>query len=172
MPELIPVLEKEAIAATVAALGAQISSDFKGREVILIGVLKGAFIFLSDLARQISIPVRLDFIRASSYGSETTSSGTIRLTQKPQIDVRGKPVVLVEDIVDTGLTLTYLIHYLNGLNPSTVKVCAMIDKPERRKVQVVVDYVGQVIPRGFLVGYGLDHDERYRELPAIYAIQL
>lgn len=172
MPVLIPVLRENEIERKVASVGARISSDYKGRDLVLVGVLKGAFIFLSDLARHIDIPVLIDFIQVSSYGSGTSSSGDIRLCKPLDIDVRKKDVLIVEDIVDTGLTLSYLVNCFSSLGAESVKVCAMIDKHERRQTDIGVDYACHVVREGFLVGYGLDYDERYRDLPGIYHLKL
>ena len=148
-----------------------IAADYQGRELVVIGVLKGAFIFLADLVRQLDIPVVVDFIGASSYGAESVSSGTITLTKTLSVEVRHKDVLLVEDIVDTGLTLRHLIAHLESLGARSVRVCAMIDKHERRRAEVPVAYSGFQIGEGFLVGYGLDYNEHYRELPGIYHLK-
>lgn len=168
MPELIPVLKTEEIDASIASLARQISSDYKGRPLVLVGVLKGAFIFLADLVRRLTIPVQVDFVRAASYGSGDTSSGRIKLTKEIDLDIAGKDVLVVEDIVDSGLTLTYLVDYMKKFKPATVRVCTLLDKHERRQSKVKVDYACHIVEKGFLVGYGLDYDEAYRELPAIY----
>ena len=172
MPELIPVLNKNDIDNMVTRVASKISSDYQDHELILIGVLKGAFVFLSDLVRHLSIPVKLDFIRVCSYGSGVSSSGNIRLTKEIEMDVNNKDVLLVEDIVDTGLTLSYIIDYLKAFNPRTVKVCALIDKHERRNANIKVDYACHKAAEGFLVGYGLDYNENYRNLPCIYHLKL
>jgi hypoxanthine phosphoribosyltransferase len=127
--------------------------------------------FFADLARGVTIPVKLDFVRAASYGSGTTSSGSIRLTKDVEIPVEGKPVILVEDIVDTGLTLNRVAELMRSRGPESVKICALIDKPERREIPVAIDYCGFRIEKGFLVGYGLDWDEKYRYLPDIYLLE-
>ena len=172
MPELIPVLNKNDIDNMVTWVASKISSDYQDRELILIGVLKGAFVFLSDLVRHLSIPVKLDFIRVCSYGSGVSSSGNIRLTKEIEMDVNNKDVLLVEDIVDTGLTLSYIIDYLKSFKPKTVKVCTLLDKRQRRQANVKIDYACHIVTEGFLVGYGLDYDEDYRDLPEIYHLQL
>lgn len=171
MPELIPVLSKEDIEKSIAGLAEIISADYRHRELILVGVLKGAFVFLADLIRQLTIPVKIDFIRTASYGDQTSSSGTIRLTKELEIDINGKDVLVVEDIVDSGITLRWLTDYLNGHGPASVKICALVDKRERRQVDVHVDYVCHVVQEGFLVGYGLDYAEDFRHLPAIYHLK-
>ena len=172
MPELIPVLKKDEIDKMVATVAARISADYGGRDLVVVGVLKGAFIFLSDLIRQISIPLKIDFIGVSSYGSRTFSSEDIQLTKDLEVDIHGKDVLVVEDIVDTGITLVYIVDYLKSLNPKSVKVCALIDKHERRKVQVSIDYACHVLTEGFCVGYGLDYAGDYRNLPEIYHLKL
>ncbi len=171
MPDLVPVLKRDEIQRIVSELGQKISSDYQGRELILVGVLKGAFVFLSDLIRQLAIPVKVDFIRAASYGSGTSTSGRIQLTKEIEIDIKGKDVMVVEDIVDTGLTLNYLLEHLWSFGPSSLRVCTLLDKTERRQSDVVIDYAGCQVPEGFLVGYGLDYAEDYRHLPAIYHLQ-
>jgi hypoxanthine phosphoribosyltransferase len=172
MPELIPVLKKSEINNMVAQVARRISSDYQDHELILIGVLKGAFVFLSDLMLNLSIPVQVDFIRVASYGSDTSSSGRINLTKAVEIDVKNKDVLVVEDIVDTGLTLSYIIDYLKSFKPKTVKVCTLLDKRQRRQANVKIDYACHIVTEGFLVGYGLDYDEDYRNLPEIYHLQL
>lgn len=172
MTELILVLKKDDIKTKVAQIAGRISSDYQDQELVLIGILKGAFIFLSDLVRHLSIPVKIDFVGVSSYGSGTSSTGTIKLTQTIDVDLTNKDVLVVEDIVDTGLTLTYIVDYLKTLNPRTIKVCALLDKHERRKEDITIDYACHVVAKGFLVGYGLDHNENYRELSEIYHLKL
>ncbi len=171
MSDLIPVLNKEEIVKIVGDIADRISSDYQGRELILIGVLKGAFIFLSDLIRHLTLPVKIDFVGLSSYGAKTSSSENIRLTKEVEIDVKDKDVLVVEDIVDTGLSLIYLIDYLKGRGSKTVKICCLLDKRERRKADIKIDYVGRIIEEGFLVGYGLDHSERFRNLPGVYRLK-
>lgn len=170
MPELIPVLSKDRIETLVSGVAAQISGDYKNRELILIAVLKGAFVFLADLMRALTIPARLDFIQVSSYGTGTCSSEKPVLKKSPDIDIRGKDVLVVEDIMDTGLTMAFLIDYLKYLEPKTVKICVFLDKTERRKIHIHPDYACYTVESGFLVGYGLDYDESYRTLPEIYRL--
>lgn len=159
------VSEKE-IQAEVAQLGHRISEDYAGNEILLIGLLRGAIVFLSDLMRAISIPVRLDFIGISSYGA-STESGAVRLVMDLETDIAGCHVLVVEDIVDTGKTLSYLVENLKARQPASLRVCALLDKPERRTVPITVDYVGFEIPDKFVVGYGLDFAEGYRNLPFV-----
>ncbi len=169
MPEFIPVIEKLEIRHQILKIAETISKDYHGRELVLIGVLKGAFIFLADLSRALKrVEVKIDFIQASSYGADTISSENIVLKKDIDIDIRGKDVLVVEDIVDTGLTLAYLVDHLQGFGPRSIKVCAMIDKRERRKTTIGVDYACTTVEKGFLVGYGLDYAEDYRNLPEIY----
>jgi len=155
MPELLSFLKKDDIDKMVAAVAHRISADYRDRELVLIGVLKGAFIFLSDLARHLTIPVTIDFIRFSSYGSATSSSGTIRLLKEIELDIKNKDVLVVEDIVDTGLTLEYIVTYLKSFGSASVRVCASLDKKERRRTDVPIDYACCTVKQGFLVGYGL-----------------
>jgi len=172
MPELIPVLSREEIKDRISGVAVQISKDYENRELVLIGVLKGAFVFLSDLIRLLTIPVKLDFVSVTSYDSGTSSTGEIRLTKDLGIDINGKDVLIVEDIVDSGLTLQWLSEYVRSLDPKSVKVCTFIDKRERREEKIFVDYACHVVEEGFLVGYGLDYAEDYRYLPGIYHLKL
>jgi hypoxanthine phosphoribosyltransferase len=172
MPEFIPVLKKDDIDKMVVAVARKISSDYKDRELILIGVLKGSFVFLSDLIRNLSIPVKVDFVGVSSYSDKTSSSGKIQLTKSIEIDIKNKNVLVVEDIVDSGLTLAWLIDYLMSFKPETVNTCALLDKRERRETKIHIDYTCHVVQEGFLVGYGLDYAEDYRNLPEIYHLKL
>ena len=165
------LFSKETIRQKVQELASQISSDYEGKEPIFIGILNGAVFFLSDLVREVSVPVKMDFIRASSYGSEMVSSGEVQLTKDIEIPVQGKPVILVEDIVDTGLTLSYIMKNLGHRHPESIKICSLINKLERREVSIQVDYCGFQIEEGFIVGYGLDYDEDYRQLPDIYVLK-
>ncbi len=171
-PELVPLISKKRIDARVSEVAAKISSDYGCRDLVLIGILKGAFIFLADLARALSIPHRIEFIRAASYGAATVTSGKISLSSTSGLDLQHKDVLLVEDIVDTGLTLSHLITHLQTLEPASLKICALIDKAERREISITVDYACFRIDEGFLVGYGLDYNEDYRQLPALYHLKL
>jgi hypoxanthine phosphoribosyltransferase len=172
MSELIPVITKDEIEKVVNRLALEISSDYLRRDLILIAVLKGAFIFLSDLVRKMTQSVKIEFIQPSSYGDDTASSGQICLKKGIEINIKGSDVLVIEDIVDTGLTAAYLIDYLKSLGPNTVKICALLDKHERRKTDIQIDYVGCQVEDGFLVGYGLDYAECYRNLPEICKLQL
>jgi hypoxanthine phosphoribosyltransferase len=164
------LISKEAIQGRVKELAQQISSDYEGKDLVLIGVLNGVIFFFADLIREIRIPTKMDFIRAASYGSEMTSSGNIRITKDVEIPIKGKPVVLVEDIVDTGLTLSRIMKNLERRGIESLRTCALIDKLERRDITVVIDYCGFQVEGGFLVGYGLDYDEKYRHFPEIYKL--
>jgi hypoxanthine phosphoribosyltransferase len=172
MAELIPVITKDQIDRSVQRLAERISEDYQDGDLVLIGVLKGAFIFLADLARHLSIPVQIDFIAASSYGDGTQTSGSVKVSKKPGIDLINKDVLLVEDIIDTGLTVEYLSEYLESLGARSVKLCALIDKQERRAKEIRIDYACHVIKEGFLVGYGLDYADNYRQLKEVYNLKL
>jgi len=166
------VLYSEALLAEkVAELGIQITTDFAGKDLLVIGVLKGANIFLSDLVRKIDLPVQIDFIAASSYGSSTESSGVVRILKDLDYSIEGKHVMIVEDIIDTGLTLHYLLDNFSSRNPASLSVCTLLDKPERRKVDIDVAYKGFDIPDEFIVGYGIDYAEKYRNLPYIATLK-
>jgi hypoxanthine phosphoribosyltransferase len=154
----------------VRQLGAEISRDYAGRNLVLVGVLKGAVFFLSDLMRHIEIPCEVDFMAVASYGSSTDSSGVVRILKDLDAAIEGRDVLIVEDIVDSGLTLQYLLRSLGARNPATLEVCALLTKPERRKVDLPTRYVGFEIPNRFAIGYGLDHGERYRNLPYVAAL--
>jgi hypoxanthine phosphoribosyltransferase len=166
------VFTAEEIARQVKLLASRISKDYEGKDVVLIGVLKGAFIFLADLVRQLTIPVQLDFIRAASYGTGTQSSGKIKITTDVELDLQGQDVLIVEDIVDSGLTTAFLKQHLASKEARSVKICALIDKRERRTISIPLDYVGLQMEKGFLVGYGLDCNEANRQLPGIYELIL
>jgi hypoxanthine phosphoribosyltransferase len=171
-PELGEVLvTAEALQARVAELGKQISKDYAGRSLLLVGVLKGAVFFLSDLMRYIEGPVEIDFMAVASYGSATDSSGVVRILKDLDAAIEGRDVLIVEDIVDSGLTLQYLLRNLGSRNPGTLEVCALLTKPERRKVELPTRYVGFEIPDRFVVGYGLDYAERYRNLPFVAVLE-
>jgi hypoxanthine phosphoribosyltransferase len=159
------LLTEEQIAAKVAELGKRISDDYAGRELTLVSVLKGSLPFMADLMRRITLPLRIDLMEVSSYGGTSTeSSGLVRIRKDLSAPIDGRDVLLVEDIIDTGLTLNYLIRYLKGKNPKSIKVCSLLDKPARRLVEIPLDYVGFEIPDAFVVGYGLDFGEVYRNL--------
>jgi len=168
---LIVLLNQQQIARKVAELGAQITRDFEGESVVLVGVLKGATIFLADLAREIKLDATFDFIAVSSYGNSREQSGEVRLMKDVDQSVEGKNIILVEDILDTGLTLTYLKKVLLAHKPKALKIAALLDKVSRRKMPITGDYVGFEIPDEFVVGYGLDFAERFRNLPDICVLE-
>jgi hypoxanthine phosphoribosyltransferase len=155
----------------IGALARKINKDYSGREIILVGVLKGAFIFLADLSRRLKCPVKIDFVRAASYGTGTCSSGKVKMTKEPELSLKGKDVVIVEEIVDTGVTLRCLRRCLQARRPRSLPVATLLDKPSRRKVPFRADYVGFEIPDYFVVGYGLDCAEEHRNLRGIYRIE-
>ncbi|MDQ6731403.1 MAG: hypoxanthine phosphoribosyltransferase [Actinomycetota bacterium] len=159
------------LARRVLELAAEVSRDYAGKDLVLIGVLKGAVFFLADLMRAIEIPVEVDFMAVASYGSATKSSGVVRILKDLDAAIDGRDVLIVEDIVDSGLTLQYLLRNLAGRNPRSLEVCALLIKPERRKVELETRYVGFEIPDRFAIGYGLDHAERFRNLPYVAALR-
>ena len=161
------LVEPDELQARVRELGAQISRDYADRDLLMVGVLKGAVFFLSDLMREIEVPCEVDFMAVASYGSSTDSSGVVRILKDLDIPIEGREVLIVEDIVDSGLTLSYLLRTLKARNPKSLEVCALLTKPDRRKVDLPIHYVGFEIPNRFAIGYGLDHAERYRNLPYV-----
>jgi hypoxanthine phosphoribosyltransferase len=161
------LIEEDVVAARVADLGSEISNDYAGKDLLLVGVLKGAVFFMADLMRQLSIPCEVDFMAISSYGASTDSSGVVRILKDLDINIEGRDVLVVEDIIDSGLTLSYLIRNLESRNPSSLEICALLTKPERREIDVHVRYTGFEIPNEFVIGYGLDFGERYRNLPYV-----
>ena len=161
------LLTSERIQARVAELAAQLDADYAGRELLLVGVLKGAFILMGDLARHLTQPVAFDFMAVSSYGSATKSSGVVRILKDLDVDLSGRDVVVVEDIVDSGLTLQYLLRILKARKPASLEVLSLLVKPEQLKVDIPVRYLGFEVPSVFVVGYGLDYAERYRNLPYV-----
>ena len=167
MPQIIPVFKKDEIELKISEIAEQISHDYASADLVLVGVLKGAFIFMADLIRELTIPVKIDFVRVSSYGSGTETSGEIRLAQDLETDIEDKDVLIVEDIVDTGLTLSRLVEHFGAFGPRSVRICALVDKKERRKMKIDISYACCVVDEGFLVGYGLDYAENYRHLPDI-----
>jgi len=164
---IVPLLTETQIARRVAELARAVSADYAGRELVLVGVLKGAWVFLADFVRGVTIPVTVEFIAVSSYGEDTESSGVVRITSDLKTSVEGKHVLLVEDILDTGLTLRYIVRHLSMQRPASLKVCVLMDKRERRRVPVEADYVGFQVPDRFVVGYGVDCAEYLRNLPFV-----
>jgi hypoxanthine phosphoribosyltransferase len=164
------LVQPDELKQRVRALGRAVSEEYAGRDLLLIGVLKGAVFFLADLMRQISLPCEVDFMAVSSYGSATDSSGVVRILKDLDVAIDGRHVLIVEDIVDSGLTLQYLMRNLGARNPASLEVCALLTKPERRKVELPIRFVGFEIPDRFAIGYGLDHAEKYRNLPYVAAL--
>ncbi len=171
MPKISVLIPREELKAKTEELAKRISEDYEGKDLLLVSVLKGGFIFLADLCRAISIDVSIDFISVSSYGNSTVSSGVVRILKDIDYDITGKHILIVEDLIDTGLTLTYLKDLFAAKHCASVKVCTILDKPSRRKAPLEVDYQGIVIPDKFVIGYGLDYAEKYRNLPDVCVIE-
>lgn len=165
------LVTEEEIEAKVKELGKQITEDYRGKNLMLVGILKGAVIFMADLAKNIEMPILMDFMAVSSYGKSSTSTGIVRIIKDLDCSIEDKDILIVEDIIDTGLTLSYLTDNLNKRGAKSVKICTLLDKPDRRKAQVPVDYRGFIIPDEFVVGYGLDYAEQYRNLPFVAALR-
>jgi len=161
------LLTEERIQARVAELGAQLNTDYAGLEPVLISVLKGSIVFLADLVRSMELPLSIDIMEVSSYGAATETSGQVRILKDLSNPIEGRHVIVVEDIIDTGLTLNYLLRYLREKGPASLRICCLLDKPARRLTEIPIDYVGFSIPDRFVVGYGLDYGERYRNLPYV-----
>jgi hypoxanthine phosphoribosyltransferase len=161
------MISEEQLANKVSELAKQIERDFEGQELLVVGILKGASVFVADLIRKINLDVNIDFMSVSSYGNSTESSGTVKILKDLDVDIEGKNVLIVEDIIDSGLTLSNLVATLETRNPKSLKLCTLLDKPQRRKANIPVDYVGFVIEDKFIVGYGIDYAEKYRNLPYI-----
>ena len=161
------LLSEEQLRQRVRELGEEISKEYAGKEILMIGVLRGAVMFMADLARAITVPVMIDFMAVSSYGTSTSSSGIVRILKDLDEEVAGKHVLIVEDIIDSGLTLSYLVDNIKSRQPASVRICTLLNKPERRKVDLEVNYNGFAVPDEFVVGYGLDYAEKYRNLPFI-----
>jgi hypoxanthine phosphoribosyltransferase len=168
---LVLLYSRDQIARRVRELATVISADYAGADLVLVGILRGSFVFLADLIRQLTVPVVIDFVGAASYGSGTQSSGQVTFTRELQVPVSGRDLLLVEDIEDTGVTLQAIQKKLEELGPRSVKVCILIDKRERRHIDMPLDYVGFEIDKGFIVGYGIDYAEQYRYLPDIYQLE-
>ncbi len=165
------LISREDIARRVQELAGEISRDYQGRDLVLVGVLKGAFIFLADLVRELSFPVEIDFVRLASYGGATSPTCEVQITKDVELSLEDRDVLIVEDIMDLGFTLDFLKKHLASHQARSVKICVLVDKRERRQVEVPLDYVGFVVEKGFLVGYGLDCGEQMRTLPEIYALE-
>jgi hypoxanthine phosphoribosyltransferase len=170
--KIIEKISEKRIHQEVRRIAKDIVSEYQNKEPVLIGVLNGVFVFFADLIREISIPIKIDFVRLASYGSKNVSSGKIVLTKDVELSIEGKPVIIVEDIIDTGLTLTYLVSHIKKRRPESVKICTLINKIERREKKINIDYWGFDIKEGFIVGYGLDYNERFRHLPYILSLEM
>ncbi|MCX8126225.1 MAG: hypoxanthine phosphoribosyltransferase [Dehalococcoidia bacterium] len=166
-----PLISRGRIAATVRRLARQISTDYQGKDTVIVGILTGSFVFVSDLIRRLTVPVEVQFVQLSSYGSSTCSSGKVTMKKGLDIPVSGRHVLVVEDIIDTGLTMSYVLDFLRRESPASLKVCALADKPSRRQTPLEIDYLGFSVPDVFIVGYGLDWGNKYRHLPEIYYIK-
>ena len=164
------LVQQDELVHRVNVLGEEISADYAGRSLLLVGVLKGAMFFLSDLMRRLGLDCEVDFMAVASYGSSTDSSGVVRILKDLDVSIEGRDVLIVEDIVDSGLTLSYLMRTLKARDPASVEVCALLTKPDRRKVDLPIRYTGFEIPDRFVIGYGLDHAERFRNLPYVAAL--
>jgi hypoxanthine phosphoribosyltransferase len=165
------LISREDLQRRVAELGAEVSADYDGRDLVLVGVLRGAFVFLADLMRHLTVPHEVDFMAVSSYGSSTDSSGVVRILKDLDGSITGRDVLIVEDIIDSGLTLQYLLRNLKAREPRSLEVCALLTKPGRRRVELPTRYVGFEIPNRFVVGYGLDHAQRHRNLNHIAVLE-
>jgi hypoxanthine phosphoribosyltransferase len=161
------LIDRDVLQRRIHELGEEISSDYAGRDLLLVGVLKGAVFFMADLMRNLTIPCEIDFMAISSYGASTDSSGVVRILKDLDINIEGRDVLIVEDIIDSGLTLSYLMRNLEAREPASLEICALLTKPERRETEVPVHYIGFEIPNRFVIGYGLDFAERYRNLPYV-----
>jgi len=165
------IINRDEIAKAVNRLAREINRDYQGKHPLLVSVLKGSFMFTADLIRQLDLPLELDFVRLSSYGTTRESSGRVKVVQGTKTPVKDKDVLVVEDIVDTGITISFLLDYLRKKQPASLKVCTLTDKPSRRRVPVPIDYRGFTVPNKFIVGYGLDLNQRFRNLPDIYTLE-
>jgi hypoxanthine phosphoribosyltransferase len=170
-PQLKILISHGEIAKAIDRLASQINKDYQGKQPLLIGVLKGSFVFMADLIRHLDLPLELDFVRLSSYGAARESSGKVKIIQGLKTPIKGRDVLVIEDIVDTGITTSFLLDYLRKRKPASLKLCALTDKPSRHKVPVSIDYLGFTVPDEFIVGYGIDCDEKFRNLPDIYALE-
>ena len=170
-PRLKVLITREEISQAVTRLASEISHDYRGKQLLLIGVLKGSFVFMADLSRQFGLPVEVDFVRLSSYGAAQETSGKVKVVQPLETPIKGRHVLVIEDIVDTGITISFLLDYLRRKKPASLKLCALTDKPSRRQVPVSIDYLGFTVPDKFIVGYGLDFDEKFRYLPDICSME-
>lgn len=165
------LFDREEVMARVKELGQEITNDYQGKDLLVIGILKGAFIFMADLVREIDLPLEIDFMDVSSYGVSTVSSGEVRIIKDLDYSIKEKDVLIIEDIVDTGLTLHYIKEILKKRGPRSIKICCLLDKPSRRRAEIIPEYVGFTIPDKFIVGYGLDYAEQYRNYPAVCVLK-
>ncbi len=165
------LVTKAEIASTVKRLAAAITRNYREKNPLLLGILKGSFVFLADLVRQLDFPLEVEFVRVSSYGSGQQTTGKVKMVHGLELDVKGRHVLVVEDIIDTGITLSFLMEYLKKKNPASLKLCALADKPSRRRVPITIDYKGLTVPDKFIVGYGIDCDEKHRNLPDICVLE-
>ncbi len=165
-------ISEEEIRKKVKTIAQDLTEDYQNREPVLIGVLNGVFIFFADLVREISFPHEIDFVRLASYGSQDTSSGSVKFTKDIELSIGGRHVLIVEDIIDTGFTLSYLVHHIEGKRPESVRICTLINKLERREKAIRIDYWGFEVEKGFVVGYGLDYNEKFRNLPYILSLEI
>jgi hypoxanthine phosphoribosyltransferase len=170
-PQLKILISCNEIVKAVDRLASEITRDYQGKQPLLIGILKGSFVFMADLIRRLDLPLEVEFIKLSSYGSARESSGKVRVVQGLKTRIKGRDILVVEDIVDTGITTSFLLDYLKKKKPASLKLCALTDKPSRHKVPVSIDYLGFTVPDKFIVGYGIDFDEKFRNLPDIYALE-
>jgi hypoxanthine phosphoribosyltransferase len=170
-PRLKILISRSEIAEAVNRLACEIERDYQGKQPLLLGVLKGSFVFMADLIRRLDLPLQLEFVKLSSYGSARESVGKVRVVQGVKTPIKGRDVLVIEDIVDTGITTAFLLDYLKKKKPASLKLCALTDKPSRRRASVPVDYLGFTVPNKFIVGYGLDCDEKFRNLPDIYTLE-
>ena len=161
------LIEADALQARISELGQEVSKEYEGRDLLLVGVLKGAVFFMADLMRELTVPCEIDFMAISSYGAATDSSGVVRILKDLDVNIAGRHVLVVEDIIDSGLTLSYLMRSLRARKPASLEICALLTKPDRREIEVPVRFVGFEIPNKFVIGYGLDFAERYRNLPYV-----
>lgn len=166
-----PLISRQEVNREVARIAAELNRDYRGKHPLLIGVLKGCFIFMADLVRQLDFPVEIDFARLSSYGSGMETSGQVKVLYGPRAAVKGRDVIVIEDIIDTGISIAYFMRYLQKKHPSSVRLCALVEKPARHRTPVKIDYLGFTVPDKFLVGCGLDWDEKYRNLPDICVLE-
>ena len=169
-PQLKVLIGRDEIARAVARLAYEINRDYQGKQPLLIGILKGAFVFMADLIRQLDLPLELDFVQLSSYGAARETSGKVRVEQGLKAPIKGRDVLIIEDIVDTGTTVAFLLDYIKNKKPASLKLCALTDKPSRHKIPLSIDYLGFTVPDKFIVGYGLDLNEKFRCLPDICEI--